>query len=271
MTKVTGRSTLGLPFALDPEQVDRWRRVGPLGGMVFLDYDGTLTPIVDRPEQAILSGSMRQTLLQLAQKLPVAIVSGRDIDVVADLVRVDHLAYVGSHGLDIVGPPGSGLRKEVALEFVPVLDKVEHELKRRTEDVAGVVVERKRFSVSTHVRLVASDERERVDAIVDALQREQPTLRREAGKMLFELRPDIDWDKGHAVCWLLDAMGRTPSEALFIGDDLTDETVFRSLTSRGVGIVVAETRRPTSADLRLGNVQEVERLLERLTAAASGP
>ncbi len=89
--------------------------------------------------------------------------------------------------------------------------------------------------------------------------------------MLFELRPDIDWDKGHAVCWLLDAMGRTPSEALFIGDDLTDETVFRSLTCRGVGIVVAETQRPTSADLRLGHVEEVKLLLERLTAAASGP
>ena len=85
--------------------------------------------------------------------------------------------------------------------------------------------------------------------------------------MLFELRPDIDWDKGRAVRWLLDAMGRAPVEALFIGDDLTDETVFRALAEQGTSIVVAETERPTAADLRLDSVEAVKLVLDRLAAA----
>ena len=86
--------------------------------------------------------------------------------------------------------------------------------------------------------------------------------------MLFELRPDIDWDKGRAVNWLLDATTYDLSTALFIGDDLTDETVFRLLAGRGTGIVVAETERPTDADLRLANPSEVYELLEHLSHIA---
>ena len=101
------------------------------------------------------------------------------------------------------------------------------------------------------------------------ISRAQPALRRERGKMVWELRPDIDWDKGRAVCWLLEALGRDPSAALFIGDDLTDETVFRALSGRGLGIVVSETERPTAADLRLSNPAEVQALLGRLADAAA--
>ena len=260
-------STLGLPSALDRGQAGRWRRVRS-GGMVCLDYDGTLTPIVERPEQATLSAAMRGTLRRLAALLPVAIVSGRDLAVVAELVDIDGLAYVGSHGLDIAGSPAGRLRKEVALDFLPELDRVERCLQRETAGIAGVIVERKRFSVSTHVRLVAPDERARVDAIVERVQRAHPSLRREGGKLLFELRPDVDWDKGRAVCWLLEALGRDLSSALFIGDDLTDESVFRVLAGRGTGVVVAEADRPTAAELRLDHPGEVRTLLERICSTA---
>ena len=261
-------STLALPSALDSGQAGRWPRVRSGGGMVCLDYDGTLTPIVGRPEQATLSAAMRSTLRRLVALVPVAIVSGRDVAVVAELVKLDGLAYVGSHGLDIAGSPASRLRKEVALDFLPELDRVERCLQRETASIAGVIVERKRFSVSTHVRLVAPDERARVDAIVERVQRAHPSLRREAGKLLFELRPDVDWDKGRAVCWLLEALGRDLSSALFIGDDLTDESVFRILAGRGAGVVVAEADRPTAAELRLRTPGEVRTLLERICSAA---
>ena len=261
-------STLALPSALDRDQAGRWPRVRG-GGMVCLDYDGTLTPIVERPEQATLSAAMRGTLRRLAALVPVAIVSGRDVAVVAELVGIDGLAYVGSHGLDIAGSPaGRRLRKEVALDFLPELDRVERCLQRETAGIAGVIVERKRFSVSTHVRLVAPAERARVDAIVERVQRAHPSLRREGGKLLFELRPDVDWDKGRAVCWLLEALDRDLSAALFIGDDLTDESVFRVLAGRGAGVVVAEADRPTAAELRLRNPGEVRTLLERICSAA---
>jgi alpha,alpha-trehalase len=267
MTRAVSRSTLELPWALDPEHEDRWLRVARHRGVVFLDYDGTLTPIVDRPEYAILSDAMRSTVRRLSSQLTVAIVSGRDIEVVAGLVGLHDLTYVGSHGLDIAGPPGSGLRRELGLDFLEALDAAERELRRGTGGIDGVVVERKRFSVSTHVRLVVSDRRPAVEAVVDAVQRAYPSLRREGGKMLYELRPDMEWDKGRAVDWLLHAMERASTESLFIGDDLTDETVFRALAGEGTGIVVADRDRPTAADLRLDRVEEVRALLDRLTAA----
>jgi trehalose-phosphatase len=262
------RSTLTLPSAFDPDQIDRWVRFGREGGAVFLDYDGTLTPIVDRPELATLSDSMRVALKRLGERLPVSIVSGRDITSVVDLVRLDGLAYVGSHGLDIIGPSDSGLREELALDFVPELDRAEHDLRRKLDGIPGVFVERKRFSISVHVRRVAVSKHNQVNVIVHDIQHAHPSLRREGGKMLFELRPDIDWDKGRAVNWLLDATTYDLSTALFIGDDLTDETVFRLLAGRGTGIVVAETERPTDADLRLANPSEVYELLEHLSHIA---
>ena len=262
------RSTLALPSALDPAQADRWRRLTDERGFVFLDYDGTLTPIVARPELATLSDEMRETVRRLAARLPVAVVSGRDVEVVADLVGIDGLAYVGSHGLDITGFRAGEPRRELAREYVPQLDVAERELRRATAGIAGVLVERKRFSVATHIRLAAPAARGAVESIVEQVGRAHPSLRRERGKMVFELRPDIDWDKGRAVRWLLDAMGREPASALFIGDDLTDETAFRALAGRGLGIVVSETDRPTAADLRLANPAEVRELLVRLADAA---
>lgn len=263
------RSTLALPSALDPEQAARWRRLADDEGVVFLDYDGTLTPIVARPELATLSDGMRETLRRLAARLSVAVVSGRDVAVVADLVGIDGLAYVGSHGLDITGFRAGERGYEVARDFLPQLDAAERALRRATAGIAGVLVERKRFSVATHVRLAAPAARGTVESIVERVGRAHPSLRREQGKMVFELRPDIDWDKGRAVCWLLDALGRDRSAALFIGDDLTDETAFRALAGRGLGIVVSETDRPTAADLRLANPAEVQLLLDRLSAAAT--
>ena len=262
------RSTLALPSALDPAHAGRWLRLAREDGVVFLDYDGTLTPIVARPEQATLSDGMRATLARLAVRLPVAVVSGRDAAVVAGLVGIDGLAYAGSHGLDITGFGDGTPRHEAAREFVPQLDAAERELRRATAGAPGVLVERKRFSVATHVRLAAPAARAAAESVVERVGRAHPALRRERGKMVFELRPDIDWDKGRAVCWLLDALGRDRSAALFIGDDLTDETVFQALSGRGVGIVVSEAERPTAADLRLANPGEVQTLLDRLADAA---
>ena len=257
-------STLALPGALDTGPVDRWVATTTGGRAIFLDYDGTLTPIVARPEAAELSDAMRGTLRRLAARYPVTIVSGRDADVVAALVGLDGLGFVGSHGLDITGPTGTGLRKEVALAFRAELDAAEAELRSRVGVLDGVIVERKRFSISTHVRLVAPEGRARVEAEVHRVRRAHPGLRCEGGKMLLELRPDIDWDKGAAVRWILEKMRLDRSAALFVGDDLTDETVFRALGGQGVGIVVAETARPTDAWLRLAGPAEVQLFFDHL-------
>ena len=257
-----------LPSALDRHRSPVIARPILQSEAIFLDYDGTLTPIVARPELAILSDAVRQLLRDLSATCPVTIVTGRDVEVVRELVAIDRLGYVGSHGLDIVGPPKSGLRHQVAEAFGPELDAVESTLRRRTDGIDGVLVERKRFSISTHVRQVDPRWHPRVEAIVDGLRQAHPALRREEGKMVYELRPDIDWDKGAAVRWLLDGMGIDPSAALYVGDDLTDETVFAALAGHGGTVVVAGTqdRRTTFAQFRLSNPDGVRMLLERLVA-----
>ena len=233
---------------------------------VFIDYDGTLTPIVARPDLAVLSDTVRALVRRLASTTHITIVSGRDIDVIRQLVAIDGLGYVGSHGLDIAGPLKFGLRRHVAEACTPALDAVESALRRRTEGIDGVLVERKRFSISTHVREVDPRWHPQVEAIVDELRLRHPTLRREGGKMLYELRPDVDWDKGAAVMWLLDGMGIDPSHALYIGDDLTDETAFAALGGRGTTVIVAgsDDDRPTAAQFRVDDPAEVATVLERL-------
>jgi trehalose 6-phosphate phosphatase len=240
-------------------------------GAVFLDYDGTLTPIVARPELAILSDSVRHVLQRLAKICPIMIVTGRDVEDVSELVALDQLGYAGSHGLDIVGPSESGLRHQAAEGFEPELDAVEAELRRRTNGIEGVIVERKRFSISTHVRQVDPRWHTQVEKVVDDVSRTHPTLRREGGKMLYELRPDIAWDKGMAVRWFLDRVGVDPSMALYIGDDLTDETAFSALAGRGATVVVAEAddQHPTLAQFRLNDPGDVRLLLEGLVAHRS--
>ena len=105
------------------------------GIAIFLDYDGTLTPIVEKPELAILSDSMRKTIGRLVSRFSVTIVSGRDVNVIAKLVAVKGLGYVGSHGLDIVGSPGTGFRKEMALNFLTELDIVESQLRKKIDSI----------------------------------------------------------------------------------------------------------------------------------------
>ena len=102
---------------------------------VFLDYDGTLTPIVSQPEDAWLSDSMQQTLRELARQAPVAILSGRDLDDVRRRVNLDGIVYAGSHGFDIADP--RGLRKQVAETLLHRYALSKREGKRRPQGGAS--------------------------------------------------------------------------------------------------------------------------------------
>src|SRR5438128_10655596 len=93
---------------------------------VFLDYDGTLTPIVSQPEQAVLMDSTRAILRTLAAKMPVAILSGRELKDVRKRVAIDGIVYAGSHGFEIAGPRSQ--RRQEAAEFLPALEAGEKEL-----------------------------------------------------------------------------------------------------------------------------------------------
>jgi trehalose 6-phosphate phosphatase len=236
---------------------------------VFLDYDGTLTPIVSHPEDAWLPDSMRQTLRSLAARVPVAILSGRDLDDVRGRVLVDGIVYAGSHGFDIAG--AGGLRRELGAAYLPVLDTAETELREALDEIPGAQLERKHFSVAAHYRNVNENDAFRVAQAVDAVAARHRELRRMDGKKVDELLPDIDWNKGRAVLWLLETLGLERGNALsiYIGDDRTDEDAFRALKECGVGIIVTEQSQPTTARYSLKNSDEVGHFLQTLVARLS--
>ncbi|HEX3620102.1 MAG TPA: trehalose-phosphatase [Candidatus Udaeobacter sp.] len=235
---------------------------------VFLDYDGTLTPIVSQPEDAWLSDSMRQTLRELAARAPVvAILSGRDLDDVRRRVNIDSIVYGGSHGFDIAGP--RGLRRQMAADFLPNLDTTERELHQALDKIPGVQVERKRFSVAAHYRNVNENDVPKVEQAVGEVATRHREFRRIDGKKVYELLPAIDWNKGKAVIWLLETLGLSSRSGgirpIYMGDDRTDEDAFCALEQTGVGILVSEKSQPTSAAYSLKDPAEVERFLRALT------
>jgi len=130
---VGSSSIADLPNALHGDELAR--RIGDARPAVFLDYDGTLTPIVDRPQDAVISERMREAVSGLAARCTVCVVSGRDRQVVQKLMGVHDLVVAGSHGFDIAGP--RGLRKQVGTQFLPKLDMIEKELGKQLAGIAG--------------------------------------------------------------------------------------------------------------------------------------
>ncbi|HYU33224.1 MAG TPA: trehalose-phosphatase [Thermoanaerobaculia bacterium] len=254
---------------LRPSALERWdeieRRFAGRCPAVFLDYDGTLAPIAPRPELATLPEPTREVLRRLARRGPVAILSGRGREDVAALVGLDELTYAGSHGFDIAGP---AVRREVGEGIPERIEQASERLRRRLSGVEGVLVEPKRFAVAVHFRLADPADLPRIEAAVDAVQAELPDLRKVHGKKIFELRPDLDWDKGRALLWLLDTLHLETADGdvipLYLGDDVTDEDAFRAVADRGIGILVAEEPRETAAAYSLRNADEVRAFLERL-------
>lgn len=235
--------------------------------IIFLDYDGTLTPIVDRPEWAQMSQTMRNAVKRLSEKYRIAIVSGRDLKDVRNLVALEGLLYAGSHGFDISGPDGD-MELQQGANYLPDLDLAEKNLAEALVKIPGIQLERKKFAIAVHFRRAKIEDVPTVENIVDTTVAKCPGLRKTGGKMIFELRPDIDWDKGKALLWILTQLGMDDDNIcpIYIGDDLTDEDAFCVLQTRGIAILVGNDQRLTAAGYVLKDPEEVGLFLERLKA-----
>lgn len=225
---------------------------------VFLDFDGTLSDIVERPEAATLVDGAAEALRALAAQCPVAVISGRDLADVRNRVKVDGLWLAGSHGFELVAPDGSHHQNAAATAAIDGLAEAAAQLADALREIAGAVVEHKRFAVAVHYRNVADDS---VDNLIAAVRRlgHAAGLRVTTGRKVVELRPDIAWDKGKALDWIGERLG--PAEVgpdlrlpIYIGDDLTDEDAFDAVRFTGVGIVVRHNEhgdRRSAATFRL--------------------
>ena len=246
---------------------------------VCLDYDGTLSAIVADPDAARLVDGAEQTLARLAERCPVAILSGRDLADIRDRVALPGLWYAGSHGFETVAPDGTYRQNDEAAAAVPVLERAAAELREKLADIKGSRVEHKRFAVAVHYRDVAASDIGDVVASTYRIGRREH-LRVTNGRKVVELRPDVDWNKGTTLAWILGQIagaggpatskpGRTggPAVPIFIGDDLTDEDAFDAVKADGIGILVRHTEdgdRPSAARFTLEDPGQVCRFLDRV-------
>lgn len=238
-----------------------------------------------------MSTPMRDALRRLSSRATVAVVSGRAREKIREFVDLSDLYYAGSHGFDIEGP--SGMRHAVSQDAVPLLASARVMLETRLAGVEGCVLEDNRFSVSVHWRKCRdAATRATVERIVDEVVATPPfagALRKSRGKCVFELRPNVEWDKGEAVLYLLDALRRIQQGdatdtgdwyrdilPVYVGDDTTDEDAFKALSRfDGVSVLVrpardTEEERPriTHATHTLEGVDDVMKFIDSLAANA---
>jgi trehalose-phosphatase len=234
----------------------------------FFDYDGTLSKIVENPEDAVLNDKTRQLLHELAMSYTVAVVSGRDKSDIQSFVDLKNVIYAGSHGFRITGPDGMHMEMESARELLPRLDQMEKELKDSLEqEIPGVMIERKYFAIAIHYRNAPRGSYTKILEQVKTTIGADSNFKRGRGKKILEIKPALNWHKGKALEWIMDQLGFSwPEEYLpiYVGDDVTDEDAFRTLCDDGVGILVGQHSLLSAANYRLENVDEVDAFLKYL-------
>jgi trehalose-phosphatase len=241
--------------------------------IVMLDVDGTLAPIVSRPEDATVAPATREVLRKLVAMpdVHVILVSGRAASDANGIVGVPGVWTIGNHGFEVVSPSGELETDPDLADQSAAIAQAARELEPIVAAVTGAKLENKRWTLSVHYRLAARDAvpplRAEVERIAMGLR-----LRMTDGKEIVEVRPVANIHKGTAVILMgqrLHAFDKNAS-IVFVGDDRTDEDAFRSLRAhspRAVTIRVDESGEDkTAAEIRLRDPAAVHEFLEWLAA-----
>ena len=203
---------------------------------------------------------MREALREVAELFPAAIISGRGREKVMNFVKLKELYYAGSHGLDISGPEEGywgtcgveRLRYEPASEYQGTVNEVHDLLVERVREIPGSSVEHNKFCVSVHFRNCSPSDWPAVERIAESTVAQYDMLHITRGRKVIEIRPKVDWNKGKALSYLMEALSLAECEdvlPIYIGDDRTDEDAFAVLKERslGAGILVSTKIKPCSA------------------------
>ena len=241
--------------------------------LLLSDYDGTLTPIVSRPEEAILSPAVRKKLRTLTKKpaFSVGIISGRRLSEVKALVEVEGIYYAGNHGLEIEGP-GIKFINPAAKAAQTQMKNLARQFSAKLGSTEGVIVEDKGLSLSIHYRLIKKSEEEIVTETFHQITSpwlREGKIRLTSGKKVWEVRPPIDWHKGKAVEIIMKEikalLNLEQSLTIYLGDDITDEDAFKIIhRPQGWSIFVGGENPSSNADYFLNSALEVSNFLSRL-------
>ena len=238
---------------------------------IFLDFDGTLAPIARTPKKAFLPDATRDLLKKVSRcpAIKLAVISGRQLKDVKGKVGIKGLIYSGNHGLEMEGP-GVTFYPAIPRAYLAAVRQIRYELKRRTGRIKGAFLENKGLTLSLHYRGVS---REYVDFLksvfwdVVLYYVAGHTVQAKQGKMVLEIRPPVEWDKGSIVSWLLAkyrfARKGIKTLPVYIGDDVTDEDAFKAISKNGLAVFVGRPKK-SFAQYYLRNHKGVRSFLQRI-------
>ncbi|XLR09743.1 hypothetical protein S83_037681 [Arachis hypogaea] len=257
--------------------------------VLFLDYDGTLSPIVEDPDQAHISDAMRTAVREVAFHFPTAIISGRQRNKVYEFVKLRNVYYAGSHGMDISTPLGSSNNQNQkhqtkvidengnqfvnflpAKEYLSTIQEIIEVLRKNIATIKDSTIEDNLYCISVRYRRVKREEDVGVlKEIVESIMKAYPDFQISGGRKVMEIRPKINWDKGRALLYLLDTLGFDNFNhvlPIYIGDDKTDEDAFKVIVEKGEGfpIIVSSVAKETMASFSLRDPSHVMTFLIRL-------
>jgi trehalose-phosphatase len=239
--------------------------------MLFLDYDGTLTPIVSTPDKAFISQEVKDLLNKLSKSptCKLAIISGRSLNDIKGLVGLKDIIYAGNHGLEVEGPKIK-FESHVSPRLKSVIRHIYEDVVSKLSKIKGVLIEDKGLTISVHYRLV--DEKNIQEFLRIFNEITDPYIVRDkikinSGKKVYEIKPPVMWDKGKVVLWLLARQqflsGENKIFPVYIGDDITDNDAFKVLKNKGLTIFVGESN-VSDASYYLKDTEEVTECLSRI-------
>lgn len=240
--------------------------------LLLLDYDGTLTPIVNDPGKAVVSKEAKELLRKLSKSpyCKLGIISGRSLKDLKNIIGLESVIYAGNHGLEIEGPKIK-FESQVSLRLKTIIRNIAADMRKRLAGIKGALIEDKGLTLSIHYRLVGKGDMPAFEKIISegvGLYAGKDKIRVNPGKKVYEIRPAVKWDKGKVVLWLLArqqfALGKKSVFPVYIGDDLTDEDAFRALKNKGLTVFVGKPG-DSRAEYYLKNTEEVAGFLRLIS------
>ncbi|MBI1883805.1 MAG: trehalose-phosphatase [Chlamydiae bacterium] len=211
-----------------------------------LDYDGTLAPIVSKPQEARLSLNSLSLLKKLSKnpKIILCIVTGRSMDSILKLIPLPKILFIANHGFEMKWGKKTWTHP-LSKKLKPLYREILKKLKRGLSCFPGIFIENKKATLTVHYRDVSLQQIPYLKKIVHhILSSHLKQIKLTSGKKVFEIRPRTNWDKGKALL----KMGRVKNLSrdafkIYIGDDQTDEDVFRVLKSKSLTVRVGLSKK----------------------------